>query len=414
MSRMKTSPFTAAGLQAALAQFETPFFLYDETTLRRRAQALQSAFAWNEGYREYFAVKALPNPKVLDVLRQEGCGADCASIAELVLAEHAGLGGEDLMFTSNNTAPEEFRAAAQAGAIINLDALELVQPLLDSAGAPPVACVRYSPAHEIGTQNQIMGHAREAKFGMTREQVFQALAQLRDAGSKRLGIHCMAGSNSLNADYYPAQARELFPLAVEVQERLGIELEFLNFGGGIGIPYLPSEQELDLEQIGQAVRAEYGAILTPAGLSPKLFTECGRYIAGPAGVLVTRVRGRKESYKRYVGVDANASDLLRPAMYGAYHHITVAGRETEAPAETVDVVGSLCENNDKFAIDRQLPEVAPGDVLLIHDAGAHGRSMGYNYNGKLRCGEVLLREDGTVQLIRRPENLDDYFATLNV
>ncbi|MSS83209.1 diaminopimelate decarboxylase [Actinomycetaceae bacterium WB03_NA08] len=411
---MKASPCSPDALDAALAQFPTPFYLYDESTLHQRVRDLQEAFSWNKGFREYFAVKALPNPAVLDVLRQLGCGADCASEAELIMANSIGLTGEDLMFTSNNTPAEEFVLARKLGAIINLDALNLVDFLDETAGIPDLVCVRYAPDHEIGTQNLIMGHAREAKFGMTREQIFTALASLQQRGARRFGVHCMAGSNSLNPTYYPELAREVFTLAVEIKNRLGIELEFVNFGGGVGIPYREDEEPLDIHAIGLGVQKVYAAILSPAGLEPALFTELGRYIAGPAGILVTRVRHIKDSYKRYVGVDASASDLLRPAMYGAYHHITVAGREDEDGTTLVDVVGSLCENNDKFAIDRRLPEVSPGDILIIHDAGAHGRSMGYNYNGKLRAAEVLIRADGTPQLIRRAETLDDYFATLTL
>ena len=409
---MKTPPCSVEVIQGAFEKFPTPFFLYDAATIRSRVRDLQRAFAWNEGFKEYFAVKALPNPWILRELHSVGSGADCASEAELKMARQTGMAREELMFTSNNTPAEELRLAKEMGAIINLDSLDMVDFLAEEAGVPELISVRYAPDHEIGTQNRIMGHACEAKFGMTKPQIFEALNALRDLGANRFGLHCMAGSNSLNPDYYPELAQELFTLTLEIKNSLGIELEFLNFGGGVGIPYHPDEKPLDLATIGEGVRKAYEATLTPAGLAPKLFTELGRYIAGPSGILVTKVRHIKESYKRYVGVDASASDFLRPAMYGAYHHLTVLGRENDEGGTTVDVVGSLCENNDKFAIDRKLPDLVVGDVILIHDAGAHGRSMGYNYNGKLRCAEVLAREDGELQLIRRAETLDDYFATI--
>ncbi|WP_350258063.1 diaminopimelate decarboxylase [Scrofimicrobium sp. R131] len=398
--------FTDQQVADVLCQYQTPFYLYDEATIRQRVRELKQAFAWNEGFREYFAVKALPNPAVLEILRQEGCGADCASGTELTLAQNM-----DIMFTSNNTPAEEFVQARELGAIINLDSLEMVDFLAQTAGIPEVICCRYAPATEVGSANQIMGEAGQSKFGMRRDQVFTAFERLRELGATRFGVHCMAASNSLNNDYYPALARELFDLAVEIRDRLGIEVEFLNFAGGLGIPYRPEDQPLDLAAIGAAVRREYETRLQ--GLKPAIFTELGRYLVGPAGALVTTVRHLKHSYKYYVGVDASATDLLRPAMYGAYHHITVVGKDQPAD-HPVDVVGSLCENNDKFAIDRWLPEVEPGDVLLIHDAGAHGYSMGYNYNGKLRGGEVLLGADGQARMIRRPQSAEDYFATLTV
>ncbi len=409
---MKVSPISSEVIHAALEQFQTPFFLYDEATLRKRIRNLKNAFAWNKGFKEYFAVKALPNPWVLKVLQYEGAGADCASEPELLMAKQAGMSGTELMFTSNNTPATEFALAKEMGAIINIDSLNLVDFLAAEVGVPELVCVRYAPDHEIGTQNRIMGHARDAKFGMTRDQVFEALGHLRQHGASRFGVHCMAGSNSLNPEYYPQLAEEVFTLAAEIKTSLGIELEFLNFGGGVGIPYHPDENPLDIADIGDRIRQVYASILSPVGLEPKLFTELGRYIAGPAGILVTKVRHIKDSYKRYVGVDASASDFLRPAMYGAYHHITVLDREHESGTQMVDVVGSLCENNDKFAVDRELPDLDTDSVLLIHDAGAHGRSMGYNYNGKLRCAEVLALEHGAPKLIRRAETLEDYFATI--
>lgn len=409
----KPVPFTDEQVRVATDLYDTPFYLYSAQSLTERVRDLQEAFSWNPGFKEYFAVKALPNPEVLKLLRDLGCGADCASGTELTLASMAGIGGQDIMFTSNNTAAPDLVRARQMGAIINLDSLEMVDFLAETAGIPDTVCVRYTPEREVGTSNEIMGEAGQSKFGMTRPQVLEALVQLRDRGATRFGIHCMAASNSLNQGYYPALARELFTLSVQVKEELGISISFLNFAGGLGIPYLPDESPLDLQQIGQEVRAEFETVLTPAGLTPAIYTELGRYLSGPAGVLVTRVRHLKSSYKNYVGVDASATDLLRPAMYGAYHHIsTLSDRDGETGL--VDVVGSLCENNDKFAIDRELPRVEVGDILLIHDAGAHGYSMGYNYNGVLRGGEVLLETDGTARLIRRPQTEDDYLATLQI
>lgn len=407
---MKIAPVSDAQVLAVAQEFPTPFYLYDEATIRDRVQQLQRAFAWNEGFREYFAVKALPNPAILGILHELGCGADCASATELMLAERVGM--DHLMFTSNNTPAEEFVAARELGAIINVDAANLVYFLAQTAGVPETVCVRYTPDHEVGASNKIIGQTGESKFGMTREQVFWSLARLRELGARKFGIHCMAASNSLNQNYYRDLAVEMFDLAVEVKERLGIEISFLNMAGGVGIPYRPEDVTLDLEMAGKSVQVEYEARLTPVGLAPAIYTELGRYITGPAGVLVTRVLHLKSSYRDYVGVDASAVNLLRPAMYGSYHHITVVGRP--AGAERVyDVVGSLCENNDKFAIGRSLPEVQEGDLLLIHDTGAHGYSMGYNYNGKLRCAEILLQVDGTARMIRRAETPEDYFATLN-
>ncbi len=409
---VKRAPFSDADVTRAVEQFPTPFYLYDEAEIRRRLQTLAAAFAWNPGFRQYFAVKALPNPAILDIVRSEGGGADCASPTEIMMAQQAGLTGDHLMFSSNNTPAEEFVAARDAGAIINLDSLNLVDYLAETAGVPETICCRYSPAYEIGSANNIMGEAGESKFGMTREQIFTAFERLRDLGAKRFGIHCMAASNSRVQEYWKLLATEVFELAVEIKDRLGIEVQFLNFGGGIGIAYRPGETEIDVIAAGGDVEDVYRQILEPAGLAPAIYTELGRYITGPAGALITRVLHRKSSYKEYVGVDASAVNLLRPAMYGSYHHLSVVGKAEEPETETYDVVGSLCENNDKFAIDRALPEVVEGDIIVIHDAGAHGFSMGYNYNGKLRSAEYLLEDDGNLRMIRRAETPEDYFATL--
>lgn len=409
---MKKPPFTDEEVLRATEAFETPFYLYNAGLIRERVRAVQAAFAWNSGFREYFAVKALPTPAVLALLRNEGCGVDCASLTELMLAQRTGFDGTDIMFTSNNTPVEEYQLARELGAIINLDSLEMVDFLATTAGIPETVCVRYAPAGETGSENAIIGEAREAKFGMTYDQVFTALGKLRDLGAKRFGVHCMAASNSLDPDYYPSLARMLFELTLEVKQQLGIELSFLNFAGGLGIPYMPDQTPLDINAVGSGVQKVYAELLEPNGLSPAIFTELGRYVTGPAGALITSVTHLKSTYKDYVGVDSSAVDLLRPAMYGAYHHVSVVGKSDRPGERVYDIVGSLCENNDKFAIDRELPTVDVGDVLLIHDAGAHSRSMGFNYNGKLRCGEVLLEEDGSLRLIRRRETVADYFATL--
>lgn len=409
----KSTPFSDELILELTQELPTPFYLYSQAEIERRLDSLQEAFAWNPGFREYFAVKALPNPAILQIVAARGGGADCASVPEIQLAQRAGLTGSALMFSSNNTQEAEFIAARDAGAIINLDALNLIPHLQRSAGIPDTISCRYSPAFEIGSANNIMGEAGQSKFGMTREQIFTAFAQLRELGVQHFGIHCMAASNSRVQEYWGLLSKELFTLAAEIKTRLGIDVEFLNFGGGIGIPYLPEQQPVDVVAAGADVRDQYQQILEPAALTPAIFIELGRYVAGPAGVLVTRALHRKSTYKEYVGVDASAVNLLRPAMYGSYHHITVAGKSNEPADHTYDVVGSLCENNDKFAIDRQLPKIDEGDIIVIHDAGAHGHSMGYNYNGKLRCAEYLQDDSGNVRMIRRAETPTDYFATLD-
>lgn len=409
---MKESPFTDQQIAAAAADFPTPFYLYHGPMIAKRVRAVQKAFSWNKGFREYFAVKALPTPAVLSLLRAEGCGVDCASLTELLLARQCGFSGDDIMFTSNNTPAQDYHLARELGAIVNLDSIEMVDFLAQTTGIPETICVRYAPDIETGSENAIMGESQESKFGMTRPQIFDALASLRDLGAKRFGIHCMAASNSLDGEYYPQLARLLFELTLEVKSRLGIEISFLNFAGGLGIPYYPDQEPLDMARIGQSVEAVYDELLTPHGLSPAIFTELGRYITGPAGVLVTTVSHLKTSYKDYVGVDASATDLIRPAMYGAYHHISVVGKPATSVDRRYDVVGSLCENNDKFAVDRPLPPISVGDIIVLHDAGAHSRSMGFNYNGKLRCGEVLWEGEDSTRLIRRAETPADYFATI--
>ena len=408
----KSLPFTAAAARRWTETVPTPFYVYDAAGITAGIKALKAAFSWNKGFREYFAVKATPTPGVLRLLTAEDCGTDCASVPELTLSRAVGLQGDHIVLTSNETSPEEYRAALAAGAIVNFDDLTQIDLCVAAAGVPETVCVRYNPG-EFRISNAIIGTLKESKFGMPEDQLTQALARLKALGAKRFGVHGMLASCSLDPAYYPELARVLFSLAVRIKDRLGIELSFIDLSGGIGIPYKPEEKPVDIVAVGAAVRAVYAEILTPAGLSPALYTELGRWATGPHGYLITSVIGHKHTHKEYVGVDATACCLMRPAIYGAYHHITVLGKETQAPAGVFDVVGSLCENNDKFAVDRPLPETKLGDLLAIHDAGAHGRSMGYNYNGKLRPAEYLLRADGFLECVRRAETQADLFATLD-
>lgn len=409
----KPLPFDEARIREIAREFPTPFHIYDERGIRENARRLNAAFDWCDGFKEFFAVKATPNPRILQILKEEGFGADCSSMAELVLAEKVGITGEAVMFTSNNTPAYEYRKALEMGAVINLDDVTHIGYLEEVAWLPELISFRYNPG-PMREGNVIIGKPEEAKYGFVRDQLFEGYRLLRDKGVRRFGLHSMVASNELNADFFVETARMLFDLAVELAQQLDIRLEFANIGGGIGIPYRPEQQPVDLEYIGAGVKAVYDELIRPAGLHPlKVYMENGRMVTGPYGHLVTEAIHEKHIYKNYVGVDACMANLMRPGMYGAYHHITVLGKE-DAPAEgTVDVVGSLCENNDKFAIDRPLPKVNSGDLLVIHDTGAHGHSMGFNYNGKLRSAELLLREDGSVEQIRRAETLDDYFATLD-
>lgn len=412
---MSKHPFvTLEKAQEIAAQFPTPFHLYDEAGIRRTARALRQAFAWNPGFKEYFAVKATPNPFILRILREEGCGADCSSDTELMLAHAVGFAGEEIMFSSNNTPQADFVRANKLGAIINLDDYTLIESMEQACGVPQTICCRYNPGGQFAIGNEIMDQPKDAKYGMTREQLTQAYRVLMQKGARHFGLHAFLASNTLTNAYYPTLARILFTVAVELQRETGAHIAFINLSGGIGIAYRPNEEENDISRIGEEVRAAYEEILIPAGMGDvALYTELGRYMLGPHGALITRACHEKHTHKEYIGVDACACNLMRPAMYGAYHHITVLGKE-DAPADHVyDVVGSLCENNDKFAIDRPLPRIDRGDLLYIHDTGAHGHSMGYNYNGNLRSAEILLHEDGSVQLIRRAETPADYFATLD-
>jgi diaminopimelate decarboxylase len=409
----KVVPLTTAEIEAIAAEYPTPFYLYDERGLREQARQLNQAFAWSPGFKEYFAVKATPNPAILRILHEEGCGADCSSLAELVLAERVGIRGEEIMFSSNNTPAAEFARAHMLGAIINLDDLSHIDYLEQHAGLPKIVSFRYNPG-PLRSGNQIIGNPCEAKFGVTRDQLFEGYRIMRDKGVARFGLHTMVVSNELSPAAIVETARMMFELAVELVTTLDIRIELINIGGGIGIPYRPDQTPVDLPALSGAIRTAYEETIVAQGLDPiQLCLECGRIMTGPYGFLVTRVRHLKTTYKRYIGLDATMADLMRPGMYGAYHHLTVPGR-AHLPADQVyDVTGSLCENNDKFAVDRSLPPVAVGDLVVIHDAGAHGHAMGFNYNGKLRPAELLLRPDRSVALIRRRETLDDYFATLS-
>ena len=416
---MKTPFVTKEQLEKIAAQYPTPFHIYDEKGIRENARRLKAAFAWNPGYREYFAVKATPTPAILKILKEEGCGCDCSSLTELMMAEKCGVTGEGIMFSSNNTPAEEFQLADRLGAIINLDDLTLVDFLKESIGhIPEKVCCRYNPGGvftlgETREGFQVMDNPGDAKYGMTRSQIAEAYRKLADMGAKEFGIHAFLASNTLSNDYYPALARILFQLAVDLKEETGWHTTFINLSGGVGIPYRPDQPENDIAVIGEGVRKAYEEILVPAGMGDvALYTELGRYMLAPYGHLVTRATHEKHIYKEYIGVDACACNLMRPAMYGAYHHITVMGKENAPCDHKYDVVGGLCENNDKFAVDRMLPKIDMGDLLVIHDTGAHGHSMGYNYNGKLRSAELLLKEDGSVELIRRAETVEDYFSTL--
>ena len=412
---MKKPFITLEQAQKITQTFPTPFHLYDEKGIRENAKRLQEAFSWNEGFREYFAVKATPNPFLIEILEEYGCGCDCSSMTELMIAGALGMSGDQIMFSSNDTPPEEFKKCAQLGGIINLDDITHIDVVEETLGElPKTMSCRYNPGGVFQISNSIMDNPGDAKYGMTKPQLMEAYRILKEKGVERFGMHAFLVSNTVTNDYYPMLAEVLFKLAVEIRETTGVELSFINLSGGIGIPYRPDQEPNDIMAIGEGVRAVYEKILVPAGMgNVAIYTELGRYMMGPFGCLVTKAINEKHIYKEYIGVDACAVNLMRPAMYGAYHHITVLGKE-DAPCDHVyDVTGSLCENNDKFAIDRPLPRIDKGDLLVIHDTGAHGYSMGYNYNGKLRSAEILLREDGSFQLIRREETPKDYFATFD-
>ncbi|MFA5689733.1 MAG: diaminopimelate decarboxylase [Kiritimatiellales bacterium] len=409
----KCFPLSVEQLELLTREFPTPFHIYDEAAIRKNARALKAAFTWNQGFKEYFAVKAAPNPFLMKILKSEGFGADCSSLPELLLAAETGISGEEIIFTSNDTPAAEFKKAAELGAIINLDDISHIDFLERTAGIPELICCRYNPGR-LKDGNVIIGHPEEAKYGFTREQLVEGYRILRDKGVKRFGLHTMVASNELNGGYFVETADILFDLVAEISKTLGITFEFVNIGGGIGIPYQPEQEPVDLNAVGTGIRKLYEEKIAGAGLPAlDLRMECGRMITGPFGWLVSRVLHRKSTYKEYVGLDACMANLMRPALYGAYHHITVPAKEQLPHNFICDVTGSLCENNDKFAIDRALPPVETGDLVVIHDAGAHGHAMGFNYNGKLRSAELLLRETGKVVKIRRAETPADYFATLD-
>ena len=408
----KRLPFTREKIEQIIQSYPTPFHIYEEKAIRENARSLKAAFSWAEGFREYFAVKACPNPHILAILKEEGFGADCSSMAELIMAERVGITGERIMFTSNDTPSSEYIKARQLDAIINLDDIAHIPFLEKHAGLPALISLRYNPGR-LREGNLIIGKPEEAKYGFTREQLFEGYASLRDRGVKRFGLHAMIVSNELNLDYHVETARLLFDLVADIAGRVGISFEFVNLGGGFGIPYKPEQTAIDWQALGTGIRGVYEEKIKARALHPlKLYMECGRAITGPYGWLVSRVLHMKHTYKDFVGLDACMANLMRPALYGAYHHITIMGKEGVPSDRRYDVTGSLCENNDKFAIDRKLPAIDEGDLVVIHDTGAHGFAMGFNYNGKLRSAELLLKSDGSVQKIRRAETLEDYFATL--
>lgn len=413
---MNKKPFvTKEQLDEITAKFPTPYHLYDEKGIRDNAKAVKEAFAWNKGYREYFAVKACPNPTLIQIMKEYGCGCDCSSMTELMLSKAMGCKGADIMFSSNATPAEEYQYAAKLGAIINLDDITHIDFLEKAIGYIPetISC-RYNPGGLFKISNNIMDNPGDAKYGMTTEQLFEAFKILKAKGAKKFGIHAFLASNTVTNEYYPMLAKVLFEVAVKLEKETGADIEFINLSGGVGIPYKPDQEPNDIRVIGEGVRKVYEEVLVPAGMGDvALYTEMGRFMTGPYGCLVTKAIHEKHTYKEYIGCDACAVNLMRPAMYGAYHHITVMGKEDQPCDHKYDITGSLCENNDKFAIDRMLPKIDMGDYLVIHDTGAHGYAMGYNYNGKLKSAEILLKEDGSFEMIRRAETPRDYFATLD-
>ena len=413
---MNKKPFvTKEQLDEITAKFPTPYHLYDEKGIRDNAKAVKEAFAWNKGYREYFAVKACPNPTLIQIMKEYGCGCDCSSMTELMLSKAMGCKGADILFSSNATPAEEYQYAAKLGAIINLDDITHIDFLEKAIGYIPetISC-RYNPGGLFKISNDIMDNPGDAKYGMTTEQLFEAFKILKAKGAKKFGIHAFLASNTVTNEYYPMLAKVLFEVAVKLEKETGADIEFINLSGGVGIPYKPDQEPNDIRVIGEGVRKVYEEVLVPAGMGDvALYTEMGRFMTGPYGCLVTKAIHEKHTYKEYIGCDACAVNLMRPAMYGAYHHITVMGKEDQPCDHKYDITGSLCENNDKFAIDRMLPKIDMGDYLVIHDTGAHGYAMGYNYNGKLKSAEILLKEDGSFEMIRRAETPRDYFATLD-
>lgn len=412
---MKTTFINKEQAEQLASQFPTPFHLYDEKAIRQKAHDLNAAFAWNKGFKEYFAVKATPTPAILKILKEENCGADCASYNELLMSERCGFSADEIMFSSNDTPAEEFLLAKHLGATINLDAYNHIEFLknLEGFDFPQTMSLRYNPGGVFTMGTTIMDNPEDSKFGMTKSQLIQGIKDLQLLGVKKFGMHSFLASNTVTNDYYPVLAKQLFELALEIREETGVVLDFINLSGGIGVNYRPEEKANDIFVIGDGVHQAFDEVLTANGMGDvKIFTELGRFMLAPHGLILTRVLHLKKTYRKYVGVDASAVNLLRPAMYGSYHHITVLGKEEAALTEVYDVTGSLCENNDKFVKQRELPEIEVGDLLVIHDTGAHGFSMGYQYNGKLRSSEILLQEDGSARMIRRAETVKDYFATI--
>lgn len=415
MTNMKKVPFVTKEQVEKIAEtYPTPFYVYDEKSIRETVRSIYKAFAWNKGYKEYFAVKATPLPGILKIMKEEGCGTDCSSYPELLLSDVCGFKEHDIMFSSNDTPVKDMQEAYKLGAIINLDDFTMIDFLEQVAAIPETICCRYNPGGVFSLGNDIMDNPGDSKYGMTKDQLREAFKILKKKGVKHFGIHAFLASNTVSNAYYPELSRQLFQLAVEMKHDTGVAVDFINLSGGVGIPYKPDQTPNDIAAIGEGVHKVYDEVLVPEGMgNVALFTEMGRFVTGPYGALVTRVLHFKHIYKEYVGVDACAANLMRPAIYGAYHHITVLGKENASCDHTYDVTGGLCENNDKFAVDRKLPEIEKGDYLFIHDAGAHGSAMGYNYNAKLWCAELLVKEDGSVELLRRAETPKDYFATLD-
>ena len=411
---MEKKPFvTLEQLKEIDKTYKTPYHLYDEKGIRENALRLKDAFSWNKGFREYFAVKATPNPYIIKILQECGCGVDCSSLTELMMSEKLGFRGDDIMFSSNDTPAEEFALARKLDAQINLDDITHIDFLNDICGIPETICCRFNPGGVFKISTSIMDNPGDAKYGFTKPQIIEGYKRLKEMGAKRFGIHSFLASNTVTNEYYPTLARILFETVVEIKEKTGVQISFVNLSGGVGIPYTPDQEPNDIYKISEGVKKAYDEILVPAGIDVAIYTELGRYMLGPYGCLVTKAIHEKHTHKEYIGVDACAVNLMRPAMYGAYHHITVMGKENEPCDHKYDITGSLCENNDKFAIDRMLPKIDMGDFLVIHDTGAHGFAMGYNYNGKLKSAELLLKEDGSVQMIRRAETPKDYFETFD-
>jgi len=409
----KTLPFTQEQLNDLCNQYETPFHVYDEKAIRENAKKFYKAFSWVPGgFKNYFAVKALPNPTILEILKEEGMGADCSSLPEIILSQKAGISGSDIVFTSNDTPAEEYKKAKEAGAVINLDDISHIDFLKEAAGLPELICFRFNPG-KMKEGNAIIGEPQEAKYGFTREQLTEGFRKCKEYGIKKFGIHTMVASNELDGEYFIETARILFQAIREIHEELDINFDFVNLGGGIGIPYKPEDEAVDLQMVSDGIKKAYDEIIKGTDLEPlKIVMECGRMVTGPYGYLFSKVLHLKKTYKNYVGLDACMTDLMRPALYGAYHHITLPGKENSEKG-VYDITGSLCENNDKFAINRKISHPKPGDIVVIHDTGAHGWAMGFNYNGKLRHAEILITEDGGNKMIRRAETLEDYFSTLS-